>query len=128
VLGRVVRIDAEQELLVVRVEKRLPAQGGRMRPDGQAFPEPVDVRLVELSELLAIDGQSAADDPGGTQAGVSQAQSGGTADRETNPQPSNGRTESRLCLRVASATYAETPKDATAMTTPRIAVTVLAFT
>jgi hypothetical protein len=36
VLGRVIRIGAEQELLIVRVEKRLPAaQGSCMRPDIQ---------------------------------------------------------------------------------------------
>ncbi len=42
VLGRVVRIYAEQELLIVRVEKRLSAQGGSMRPDGQTLPEPIE--------------------------------------------------------------------------------------
>lgn len=42
--------------------------------------------------------------------------------------PSSGFTESRLCFRVAQATYAETSRDATAMTTPQIAITVLAST
>jgi|SRR6516162_5818065 len=46
-LGRVVRIDEEQELLIVRVEKGLSAQGGRMWPDSQTGPELVDVGLVD---------------------------------------------------------------------------------
>jgi hypothetical protein len=39
-----------------------------------------------------------------------------------------GCTESRLCFRVAQATYADTVKDATAMTTLQMAVIVLAST
>jgi hypothetical protein len=35
---------------------------------------------------------------------------------------------SRLCFRVAQATYADTPNDATAMTTLQIAMTVFAST
>ena len=42
--------------------------------------------------------------------------------------PRSGRTESRLCFRVAQATYADTTRDATAMTTPQIAMTVFAST
>jgi hypothetical protein len=42
--------------------------------------------------------------------------------------PSTGCTESRLCFRVAQATYADTAKDATAMTTLQIAMTVFAST
>jgi hypothetical protein len=42
--------------------------------------------------------------------------------------PSTGRTESRLCFRVAQATYADTAKDATAMSTLQIAMTVFAST
>ena len=74
---RVVRIDPEQELLIVRVEKGPSAQGGRMWPDTQTAPEFIDVRLVELPELLAIDCQLAAYDPGWAEARVSQAQSRG---------------------------------------------------
>ena len=68
--GWVVRIDAEQELLIARVEIRLSAQGGRMGPDIQTAPELIDVRLVELPEFLAVDRQLAADDPGWAQARV----------------------------------------------------------
>ena len=64
VLGRVVRIDEEEELLIVRVEKGLSAQGGRVWPDSQAPPEVIDVGLVELSELRAVERQLAARRPG----------------------------------------------------------------
>jgi len=34
-LGGVIRIDAEQELLIVSVKNNLPTQGSCVRPDGQ---------------------------------------------------------------------------------------------
>lgn len=92
-----------------------------MWPDSQTAPELIDVRLVELPELLAAERQLAAYDPGWAQTRVSQAQSRGGS-------PSSGRTESRLCFRVAQTTYADTFRDATAMTTPQIAMTVFAST
>ena len=70
-----------------------------MRPDSQvvtlsqAAPELIDMRLVELPELLPVVRQLASDDPGRAQ-----------------------------------ATYADTAKDATAMTTLQIAMTVFAST
>jgi hypothetical protein len=86
VLGRVVRIDAEQELLIVRVEEGLSTQGGRVWPDSQATSQFIDVRPVKLSDVLIGDSQLAADDPGRAQAGVGQAQSCGGTDRESSRQ------------------------------------------
>src|SRR6266849_4976060 len=51
--GQVAGTDAEQELLIVRVEDELSAQGRRMRPDRlrimrlQIAPELIHIRLVE---------------------------------------------------------------------------------
>src|SRR5215813_14450791 len=74
--GRVAGIDAEQELLIVRIEDLLSAQGGRMRPDRlrimrfQIAPEFIHIRLVELLELHPVVRQLAFYDPGWTQARV----------------------------------------------------------
>jgi len=55
VFGRVIRIDPEQELLIVRVEEGLAAQSGRMWPGIQVVPEFIDVGLIELPELLTVE-------------------------------------------------------------------------
>ena len=91
-------------------------------------PEVIDVGLVELPELLALEGQLAPDDAGWAQARVGQEQSGGGTDGEAVASPRSGRTESRLCFRVAQATCADRPNDATAMTTttPQTAMAVFA--
>jgi hypothetical protein len=86
-LGPVVRIDTEQKLPIVRVEKGLSAQGRRMRPNSQAVAEGIDVRPVKLPHVLIGDGHLAADDPCWAQARVSQAKSRGAADRESGRQP-----------------------------------------
>ena len=128
VFGWVVRIDAEQELLIARVEIRLSAQGGRMGPDIQTAPELIDVRLVEPPNSSPS-----------TVSWLPMIQAGPRPELVTsNPavapagklivSPRSGRTESRLCFRVAQATYADTTRDATAMTTPQIAMTVFAST
>src|SRR5690349_6429043 len=64
VLGRVIRINAEQELPIVRVEKGLSTQGGRMWPNSQATSQFIDVWPVKLPDVLIGDGQLTADDPG----------------------------------------------------------------
>ena len=53
----------------------------------QVAPEVIDVGLIERPELLAFEGQLAADDAGWAQARVGQEQSGGGADGEGNRQP-----------------------------------------
>jgi hypothetical protein len=128
VLGRVVRIDPEQELPIVRVEKGLSAQGGRMWPDSQAPSQFIDVRPVKLPDVLIGDGQLTADDPGRTRPELVRRSPAVAPTGKVVVRPSSGCTESRLCCRVAPATYADTPKDATAMTTPQIAMTVFAST
>ena len=119
---RVVRIDAGGgRLLIVRVEKGLSAQGGRMWPDSQTAPELIDVRLVELPELLAAERQLAAYNPGWRPRPelVRRSPAVGAPTGNAVVSPSSGRTESRSCFRVAQATYADTLRDATAMTTPQ---------
>src|ERR1700681_4042053 len=78
VLRRIIRIDAEQELLIVSIEKRLSAEGGCMWPDIQTLPEVVDVSPAELSEQLALEGQLADGDPGWAETRVAEAQSCGS--------------------------------------------------
>jgi hypothetical protein len=97
VLGRVVQIDAEQELPTVRIEMGLSAaQGGRMWPDRQAAPQGIYVRFAEVPGRFVGDRQLAADDPGRAQARVSQAQARGAAHGKIVISPNSGRAESRL--------------------------------
>jgi hypothetical protein len=99
-----------------------------MWPDSQTAPELIDVRLVELpncsppnvSWLLMI---LAGPRPELVRRSPAVAPTGNVV-----VSPSSGRTESRLCFRVAQATYADTFRDATVMTTPQIAMTVFAST
>ena len=78
--GRVAGADAEQELLIVRVEDELSAQGRRIRPDRlrimrlQIAPELIHIRLVERPELHPVVRQLAFYDPGWTQAIFDQEQ------------------------------------------------------
>jgi hypothetical protein len=64
-----------------------------VRPDSpvvtlsQAAPELIDMRLVELPELLPVVRQLAAYDPGWAQARVAQQQSRGATDRERSREP-----------------------------------------
>jgi hypothetical protein len=57
-LGRVIPIDAEQELPIVRLEKGLSAQGSRVWPDIRATSQFIDVRPIELPDVLVGDGQN----------------------------------------------------------------------
>jgi hypothetical protein len=100
-LRRIVRIDAEQELLIVSIEKGLSAQGGCMWLDSQTLPEVIHVSPAELSDQLALVGQLAIRDPGWAETRVAEAQSCGSTHGKVVVNPSSGRTESRLCLRVA---------------------------
>jgi hypothetical protein len=109
VLGWVVWIDAEQELLIVRIEKGVSAQGGRMGADSQTAPELIDVGLVELPEPLAIERQLAADDLGWAQARVSQAQPRGATNREAPSLPS--------CREASAPLLLLTPRAGTEITT-----------
>ena len=85
--------------------------------------------LLNSPNWVVAEPQLAADDAGWAQARDSQ---GAVLQwrRRTKVvvSPGSGRTESRLCFRVAQATYADTPNDDTAITTPQIAMTVFAST
>jgi len=49
VQGGVIRIDAEQELLIAGVQERVSAQGGCVRLDGQITAEFIDAGPAEVS-------------------------------------------------------------------------------
>ena len=128
VLGRVVRIDAEQELPIVRVEKGVSAQGGRMWPDCKASPQFIDVGPVKLPDVLIGDAQLTADDSGRTQARVDQAKPCGGTGREGSRQAQQWLHREPVVLPRSPGHICHTPRDATAMTTPQIAMTVFAST
>jgi hypothetical protein len=131
--GLVAGIDAEQELPIVRVEDGLSAQGGRMRPDRsimllQIPSELTDIRLVELPELHPSYVSLLFMILAGPRPELIRSSPEMPSPGYAVLNPSTGCTESRLCFRVAQATYADTAKDATAMTTLQIAITVFAST
>jgi len=85
-LGRIIRINTEQELLIAGVQKGLPTQGSCVRPDGQNIAELIDVWLAEVSAQYAVDRQLAAHDLRRTEARIDENQTCGAANGKPRSQ------------------------------------------